>query len=212
MRGLFDAESPLMNGLGKIFDCIMLSVCWLVASLPIVTMGAACGALYRTVYRSLRQDDGAPFKMFWQTWTKNLKHSIFVWLPVLAMFAFLIADAIILRGMMTQENAMPRLYGIIVVLIAVCFVWAAYCTSYCVRFEGTVKEVLWLSIYLTLAHPLTTIIVIAFLAAGIALALIVPFLAIFAPAAVCLAISFPMEAVYRKHMRPEDIERVQNGE
>ena len=45
MRGLFDLDSPLMNVLGKIFDCIMLSLCWISASLPIITMGAACGAL-----------------------------------------------------------------------------------------------------------------------------------------------------------------------
>ena len=49
MHSLFDMDSPLMNGLGKIYDCMMLSVCWGLFSLPIVTMGAASGALYRTV-------------------------------------------------------------------------------------------------------------------------------------------------------------------
>lgn len=212
MHSLFDMEGPLMNGLGKIFDCIMLSLCWISASLPIVTMGAASGALYRTVYRCLRHDDGGPLKMFWQTWRKNLKSGILTWLPVLAVFVLLVLDAAVLRGMLAQGGILSRLYGISLVLIAVAAVWAAYCTAYCVRFEGSVKDVLWLSFFLVLSHPGKTVMIMLFLVLGAALALLVPFLTLFLPAAVCLAISFPMETVFRKHMRPEDIERVQNGE
>ena len=212
MHSLFDMDSPLMNGLGKIFDCIMLSVCWVLASLPIITMGAACGALYRTVYRCIRRDEGYPLKVFWDTWRKNLKTGIITWLPVLAVYAFLIVDAIILRGLVSQGQPMARLFGIIVVLIGVASVWAAYCTAYCVRFEGSLKDVLWLSFFLVLSHPVMTVEILLFLVMGVALALLVPFLVLFLPSLICLAISFPMEKVFLKHMRPEDIEKVQNGQ
>lgn len=208
MHRLFDAESPLMNGLGKIFDCMLLSLCWISASLPIVTMGAACGALYRTVYRCLRKDDGGPLKMFWTTWKANLKPGILTWLPIMAVYAFLIADAIVLRGI----SGMSRLLGIVILLIGVASVWAAYCTAYCVRFEGTLKERLGLCIYLVLAHPLTSIMIMLFLVMGLVLALLVPFLLLFVPGGICLAISFPMESVFRKHMRPEDIEKIDSEE
>lgn len=207
MRSLFDIDSPLMNGLGKIFDCILLSLCWISLSLPIVTMGAASGALYRTVYRCIRNDEGNLLKGFWETFRKNLKSGILVWLPILAVYAFLIADAVIFRGF-----AMARIYGIILVLIGVASVWAAYCTAYCVRFEGSLKEVLWLSFFLVLSHPAMTLIIMMFLVMGAALTLMVPFLALFLPAAICLAISFPMESVFLKHMHPEDIEKVKNGQ
>lgn len=212
MHGIFDMDSPLMNGLGKIFDCILLSLCWISASLPIITMGAACGALYRTVYRCIRRDEGYPMKVFWQTWRKNLKPGILVWLPILAVYAFLIVDAAVLRNLILQGNPLAKLYGIILVLIGVASVWAAYCTAYCVRFEGTLKEILWLSFFLVLSHPLMTIVIMLFLVFGTAVALLVPFMAVFIPAAVCLGISFPMENVFLKHMHPEDIERIKNGE
>lgn len=212
MHSLFDMEGPLMNGLGKIFDCIMLSICWALASLPIVTMGAACGALYRTVYRCIRHDEGAPLKVFWATVRKNIKVGILTWLPVLAVFAFLIVDAMILRGLVSQGRPMARLLGIIVVLIGVASVWAAYCTAYCVRFEGSLKEVLWLSFFLVLAHPIMTIVILLLLAMGVALGLMVPFFVLFLPVLICLAISLPMESVFLKHMHPEDIEKVQNGQ
>lgn len=212
MHGLFDMDGPLMNGLGKIFDCTLLSLCWVTASLPIVTMGAACGALYRTVYRCIHHDDGTPLKVFWQTWRKNLKAGVITWLPVMAVYAFLIVDAVILRGLVTQGQPMARLFGIVLVLIGVASVWAAYCTAYCVRFEGSLKEVLWLSFFLVLSHPLMTLMIMMFLVMGTALALLVPFLTLFLPATVCLAISFPMESVFLKHMHPEDIEKVRNGQ
>ena len=209
MRSLFDLDSPLMNGLGKVFDCIALSICFMIASLPIVTMGLACGALYRAVYRSIRRDEGRPVKVFWETFKANLKPGLLNWLPILAAYALLIAEALILRGMIAAGQPGAKVYGIVLVLIALVSVWAAYCTAYTVRFNGTFKEVLWLSFYLVLAHPLMTIVILLFQVLGCALGLLVPFLVLFLPAGICMAISFPMESVFLKHMRPEDAEKTQ---
>lgn len=210
MHSLFDLDNPLMRGLGKLFDCIMLSVCWVLGSLPIITMGTACGALYRTVHRCIRRDEGYPLKTFWSSYRNNLKMGILVWLPVLAVYAFLIADAVILKGLILQGQSMAAQYGIILLLTGVVSVWAAYCTAYCIRFQGGVKDVLWLSFLLVTSHPLTTFIILIFLLLGFALALLVPFLVLFLPAFVCLMVSFPMEKVFLKHMQPKDAERVQN--
>ena len=204
MRSLFDLDSPLMNGLQKVFDCILVSLCWVTACLPIVTIGPACGALYRTVCRSICRDEGGVLKPFWATFRSNLKNGILVWLPILAVYLFLIADAVILRGLMHN----PTLYGITLVLIGVATVWAAYCTAYCVRFNGTTREVLWINLFLVLSHPLTALRVLVTTAVGFALALMVPYLVLFLPALVCLAIRGPMERMFRKHMRPEDLEKL----
>lgn len=204
MRSLFDLDSPLMNGLQKVFDCILVSLCWVTACLPIVTIGPACGALYRTVCRSICRDEGGVLRPFWATFRANLKSGVLVWLPILAVYLFLIADAVILRGLMHS----PALYGITLVLIGVTTVWAAYSTAYCVRFNGTTREVLWISLFLVLSHPLTALRVLVTAAVGFALALMVPYLVLFLPAVVCLGIRGPMERMFRKHMRPEDLEKL----
>lgn len=204
MRSLFDVDSPLMNGLQKVFDCMLVSLCWLTACLPIVTIGPACGALYRTVCRSICRDEGGILKPFWDTFRANLKNGVLVWLPILAVYLFLIADGVIVRGLLHSST----LYGVILVLIAVTSVWAAYATAYCVRFNGSTREVLWISLFLVLSHPLTALLVMAAVALGLVLALMVPYLALFLPGLVCLAIRGPMEGVFRKHMRPEDLEKL----
>lgn len=204
MRSLFDLDSPLMNSLQKVFDCMLVSLCWLTACLPIVTIGPACGALYRTVCRSICRDEGGILKPFWATFRSNLKNGVLVWLPILAVYLFLIADGVIVRGLLHSST----LYGVILVLIAVTSVWAAYATAYCVRFNGSTREVLWISLFLVLSHPLTALLVMAAVALGLVLALMVPYLALFLPGLVCLAIRGPMEGVFRKHMRPEDLEKL----
>lgn len=214
MRGLFDADSRLMNALGKITDCILLSLCWITACLPVFTIGAACGALYRTVYRCIRKDEAYALKVFWKTFAANIKVSLLCWLPVLALYVFLIADAIILRSfIMPQHPEISRLYGIIIVLIGVCSVWAAYTTAYCVRFNGTVKEILLTCFVLVLSHPLITIEMLLFIGMGAVVIMVIPTMLIFVPCLVCLAVSFPMEKVFLQHMRPEDIEKLkqENG-
>ena len=205
MRSLFDVDSPLMNGLQKVFDCMLVSLCWLTACLPILTIGPACGALYRTVCRSICRDEGGILKPFWDTFRDNLKNGVPVWLPILAVYLFLIADGVIVRGLLHSST----LYGVILVLIAVTTVWAAYATAYCVRFNGSTREVLWISLFLVLAHPLTALLVMAAVALGLVLVLMVPYLALFLPGLVCLAIRGPMEGVFRKHMRPEDLEKLE---
>lgn len=208
MRNLFSAESPLMNGLQKVFDCILLSLCWITGCLPIVTIGLSCGSMYRTVYRCIRRDEGYVMQTFWETYRKNWKVGILTWLPVMLVLLFLCVDAVLLR----VYGASAVIYGIVLVLIAVAMVWAAYCTAYCVRFNGSVKEVLLINFFLILSHPLTTFFQLFVLVLGIALGMVVPYLMLFLPAALCLAISYPMETVFRKHMRPEDLETLENKE
>jgi len=62
------------------------------------------------------------------------------------------------------------------------------------------------------AHPVKMLSVVALVLGGIAVTLTVPALVIFVPATVYWGASFPIEAVFRKHLRPEDRERVEREE
>lgn len=212
MHSLFNLESPLMSCLGKLFDCIVLSLCWILASLPIITFGASCGALYRASYRCIRRDEGHLLKVFWDTFRRNLKICILTWLSVCAVYILLFADMFILERLMSQGYSMVYLFIILGVLIGVTTAWAAYCTAYCVSFEGNLKQILGQSLVLTLSHPIMTILILALLVIGVVLILFVPVLVLLLPALICVVISFPMEKVFLKHMRPEDVEKVQNGQ
>ena len=59
------------------------------------------------------------------------------------------------------------------------------------------------------AHPLILLAMMVLVIGGLALALTMPALVIIIPGAVFFGTTFLMESVFLKHMRPEDLERIQ---
>ena len=74
MKGIFDIDNPVMTWIIKIFDCICVSILWLLFSLPVITMGASSAALYTTVYKYLRKEEGHLWKTFWTAFREVLIH------------------------------------------------------------------------------------------------------------------------------------------
>ena len=112
---------------------------------------------------------------------------------------------------MTGEEARRTLSGWLV-LLAFAVTWTVYLAAYGARFNGSVKDVLRFSFILFRAHPILLLCVMVLVVGGIALSLTVAPLMIIIPAGVYWGSTFPLEAAFRKHMQPEDLERVQRGD
>ena len=191
---------------------MILSVLWLVFSLPVITMGAASTALYSTVYRYIRNELGDLWPNFWKAFKENFKRSTLAWLPMLAMILFMIYDLLALLAMIQTGKPMGRLFGIILVLLCVAAVWAVYLAAYCARFQGGVKDMLRYSFFLMMSHPLRSIgVMIAVIGSG-AFILIVPGLGVVLPAAAFWLSSVLIEEVFLMHMKPEDAEKTREME
>ena len=63
MGKLFNLDSPVMQGLSKVADLIVLNLMTVLCSLPVITAGAARAALYDAVTRML-QDEGRLYSSF----------------------------------------------------------------------------------------------------------------------------------------------------
>ncbi len=207
MRKLFDMESPLMGFLFKTFDCICLSLLWLLFSLPVLTMGAATAALYATVHKCIQKEEGHLIPTFWNAFRENFKTATVCWMVIALIFAVLILDASVFRGMLARGDAMGNLYWVILLVFAIAVTWAAYVFAYCARCNGTVKEVLRISFLLMLYHPLRALWVFAPMLAWAVLALSVPGIAILLPAPLYWFAGQTIEKVFRLHTRPDDLER-----
>ena len=207
MKRLFDLDSPLMRNLIRMFDCMCLSVLWLLFSAPVITMGASSAALYTTVYKYLRKEKGYLWRTFWGAFRENLKRSTLAWLAVLVLLALLTVDALVLRSMAVSGTPLGNLYWVILVLICVAVTWTAWLSAYCARFNGSVKDVLRFSFILMASHPIKSLYVFLPILAAAALVLVVPVLLAAAPAVACWIGSITIEKVFLLHMRPEDLER-----
>ncbi len=207
MRRLFDLNSPLMSFLVKAFDCVCLSVLWVVFSLPVVTLGVASAALYTAVHRCLQKEEEYPVRTFWNAFRENFKRSTLCWLIHLAILTLLILDAVFFRGLLSKGDAFGNLYWVMLVLICVMITWTAFLSAYCARCNGSVKEVLRISFLLMVMHPVRALtIFLPMLFCG-AMAIAAPGLAMMLPAPICWLGSRTMEQILRLHMQPEDLER-----
>ena len=207
MKGIFGYDSPIMGALTSIGDCICLSVLWVVFSLPVVTIGASTTALYYAAYHSVRKKEGGLWRLYWGAFTENFKRSTLVAIPVIAAIALLTVDVFVLRGMRAAGNSFGTLFYVVLALWCLSLTWGIYAAGYAARFNGTVKDVLKFSLMLMTIHPIKMLCVLAPMLFGIAITLMVPYMALIVPAAVFVVASFSIERVFRLHMRPEDLER-----
>ena len=71
--GIFNPENDFWRLIEKLVDLFLLSVFWLVCSLPVFTLGPATAALYRTVARCIRGSERKSWSLFFRTFRENFK-------------------------------------------------------------------------------------------------------------------------------------------
>lgn len=73
---IFSVESPLYRFLLRFWDMIKLNFCWLLFSLPLVTIGAATVAAYSVTLKMVDENEGYIVREFLKAFKKNWKQGI----------------------------------------------------------------------------------------------------------------------------------------
>ena len=139
MKTIFHLDSPVMRGLGKIADLMILNVLYLLSCIPLVTIGAANAALYDVCAR-LSRDDALIWRHYWQAFRSNFKKSTAIWLILAAVAAILYGC-----GIFYWSYNMPgKDVCMIMLSVAACIWLLAYSWVFLLqaRFENTVKRTL----------------------------------------------------------------------
>lgn len=92
MNGLFNPENRFWMFMEKVMDAMIISLLWLVCSLPIVTMGAATAAAFGFTLRQVRDEEGYVWRSFFKAFRQNFRQATALWLGGLAVGAFLAVD------------------------------------------------------------------------------------------------------------------------
>jgi len=209
MRWIFDINNPVMRYVVKIFDCMCLSVLWLVACLPVFTIGPATTAMFAVIRHYIRQEDGGLWKTFWGAFREEFKRTTLCALAALAFLALLVLDALVFRTMAVNGQFLGNLYWLILLLIAIVLTWLAYLFAYVERFTGGVKDSLRLSLVMMFLHPVKAITVLALVLGGAALILLIPGVLVIVPGIGCWLCDIVIESVFALHLREEDRQRLE---
>lgn len=89
---IFSSDSLLGRFLNWTADIFILNILWLICSLPIITIGASTTALYYSMMKRIRRDEGYVRTNFISSFKSNFKQSTIIWLIMLVIGAVLFAD------------------------------------------------------------------------------------------------------------------------
>lgn len=76
IRQTFDYNGSFYYFSQKIFDLLLISIYWVLGSLPVVTAGAASSALYYTIIKAIRGDASSATESFWHSFRESVRQGI----------------------------------------------------------------------------------------------------------------------------------------
>lgn len=131
-------NSPLITFINKLVDHVLLGLLWVLASLPVVTFGAAETAMLYTTKKSLHQGEGKIFSTFWRVFSREFRQATVLWLIQLLLLGILGANCYILF-----RYEVPKvLYFLLLPMILFSFCWMQLWFGYLSSFGDTTKALL----------------------------------------------------------------------
>lgn len=89
---LFSPDNPVFRFVSRIGDMFILSLFWLVTSLPIFTIGASTTALFDVCMRIVRERDTSVTKDYFKAFRNNFRQSTLIFLINVLLGAVIAAD------------------------------------------------------------------------------------------------------------------------
>ena len=107
----FNPDSKFAQVMTSFGEMMLLNLCYILGSLPVVTIGAANTAMYTVMGRRLRGEGNGTIVPFFKAWWSNLKLGLLFWLAQVFVTASL--------GMLLFMAVMPTFLKVIAAILLV---------------------------------------------------------------------------------------------
>ena len=168
-----DVYGPFYKFLAKFTNYLILGVLWILASLPVITIGAANTAMYSTNHKVIQSGNGYMWKTFWAEFRSNFKQATLMWLIMILITVFLAADcyfAYILSGV----GGMGILLAVFLVMSAIFLAWSQLWFPYISHIEDPIRVVLKNTLIMCFAHSGQSLLLLILLVICAAILLFLP--------------------------------------
>ena len=200
MRDFFGLDGPFNRYGGMVADMIILSLMWLLFSIPLITIGASTTAMFYVSTRRIANREGYITRDFWESFKANIKRATIIWIIMLAMgwliwFNISNIDAVGGIGFIV--------FPIQFVILAEILIMSVYIFPITARFDMSLKQSLKSSFYMANRHLLTSLSCVVLLAAAVLSFFLMPPLALFLAPGIYAWLSSLMIMRIFKRYRPE---------
>lgn len=150
-------DSPLMNGLGKIGDIVVLNIVFVICCIPVVTIGTAITSLYAVTMKMARGDEPSVVKAFFEAFRRNFKMGTICWIIMAAVGILFCLDFHVIGTFDVAVKSIARiLLGAGLVIYLMIFTWLF---PYIARFENSLKAYFKNAFMLSVIHfPFTVLL------------------------------------------------------
>ena len=154
----FVIDSPVMRFLGRIGDILILNLIFVVASLPVITIGTALSASYTVAMKLVRGEDPSIIKEYLKAYKRNFKPATICWLIMAAAGALIFLDFRLIGAF--RGTAYTAVRFLLAMILGVWMLIFLYLFPYIARFENTVFHSIKNALFLSVAHVPSTIMML----------------------------------------------------
>ena len=205
MHHFLDQYSRGMTRINKFIDLVILSLLWIVTSLPVITIGASTASAYNAVIKVTRQSRG----YMWREFLFSFKDNFLITMPglpvVLAAFAGI--AYLIYQLFPYRQNFAYGIYLVFsVVLLLLVLLLAIHLFAASGRFDLTRGQLFQIAVKMTLSFPLRNLLLL-FVVLGLAWITIVFWPLIFVlPGLFFLFLTYLLEPMFHRYINyPDDL-------
>ena len=197
-------DNAIISFLRRMVDYFLVGLLWMVASVPVITGGAALTAALQTVKTSIRKDGGHIWQTFWRQFRAEFKQATVLWLLMLALSGILFLNFCIIR-----DNDMPLLFEILgYIACLAAFLWMQLWFGYLSSFEDDTKTLLLNTFRIAISSPGWTILsgVLSFAAVIVAYVSLftISLLLFIVPACYLFVYCVLMNKIFSPYLSPEE--------
>lgn len=160
--GIFKPDGFIYSVIVKFTNMVLLSLCWLIFSIPIFTIGASTAALYAVCFKMLKDEESHVVKMFISYFRSNFSQATKAWLILLPFGGIILyMSYLYFFGMARLEGASDYLAMIILIAAAVFLITLTYVFACAARYENTARQTIKNAVFIGLRYIGRTIILAA---------------------------------------------------
>lgn len=208
MKHLLNPDNWFWRGFGRLADCCILSLCWLACSVPLLTAGAACIALYDAVVHCFREGDDGMVRRFFATFRQKMLRGVGLTVLWAVLFWLLNAGYQIIRQLAETGGiwtAFSFVYMLTLFVPLGILCWLVAIES---RFSHSFGQLHAAAFRFTISCLPSTAAIVALLVVALNLLLRFPLLLAVLPAGLAYLQSIFIEGAFRKHLPEDGIETV----
>ena len=206
MRAALGYDGFLMTWLMRIWNCVWLTLLFLLCCVPVITIGMSYSALYYAVRKSMRYERGYVTPAFFHGIRANWRQTLPAGAIFLGVGVLLFLDFGILRGLLESGSGLGHLSVVILVAAFLLLLYALWVFAYICRFQDALKDVFRNSALLAVSHGGRTALSALILAAGGVICYMEPLLTALLPALCVWLVSVLFEKTFREYMTKEQLE------